>query len=418
MTLAFWSTVALLLAGALSFVLPPLLRPRSPSQAGPSPLAIYREQRAQFDAELVQGTLSPAQHAVALRELHSRVVTEVGEDPQAAVPLARRLPPFASIVAVALLVPGGALALYGLLGTPAALAPATVQAATTAAAAPHTMSRDEMQEMVERLAEKLAKSPDDAQGWHMLARSYSAFGRTAEAAQAYDRATQLAPGNPQMLADYADALAMNNGRNLEGRPLDLVNAALKIDPLHPKSLALAGTAAFNRGDFGLAIVSWKKLAATMPPQSEQALSLATSIAQAQAQAGAPRSEPTRAAAAPASVAADSAAIEGSVAIADALKPRLTAGMTLFVFARVVNGPRMPLAILRVPAGQFPFPFKLDDSSAMTPQFKLSGQPAAMLGARLSRSGNASPQSGDLMGTLGPVKPGSRGHQLVIDGVVP
>jgi cytochrome c-type biogenesis protein CcmH len=120
----------------------------------------------------------------------------------------------------------------------------------------------------------------------------------------------------------------------------------------------------------------------------------------------------------ATVATVSPSIQGSVAIADALKPKLANGATLFVFARAVNGPRIPLAIVRVPAGQWPYRFKLDDSMAMAPQLKLSGQPEVMLGARISPSGNATPQSGDLSGALGPVKVGARDVRLVIDSVVP
>lgn len=431
MTLAFWSTVALLLAGALLFVLPPLLRPPARTRSGPSPLAIYREQRAQFDAELAQGTLTTEQHARAIAELQGRVVAEVGEPPDSAVPPANRLPPFASIVAVALLLPACALGLYGLLGKPAALAPSVAQTAPSGGDAPHTMSRDQMEEMVERLAEKLKKSPDDAEGWHMLARSYVAFGRLPEAAQAYDRASKLSPKDPQVLADYADTLAMVNGRSLDGRPMELVNAALKIDPAHPKSLALSGTAAFNRGDFAAAVASWQKLQATLPPESEQARSIAASIAQAQTAAtkvpilpsGAgdrPQADARAAAQMPTSPAAagDPASVDGSVTIAAALKQRLAPGTTLFVFARAVDGARAPLAVVRVPAGQFPYRFKLDDSLSMAPQSKLSGQTRVMLGARISRTGNPTPQSGDLMGTLGPVKVGSRDLKLVIDGVVP
>lgn len=430
MTLAFWSTVVLLLAGALLFVLPPLLRPPGRTQAGPSPLTVYREQRAQFDAELAQGTITPAQHAKALEELEERVVTEVGEIPDPAVAPSHHRPPFASILAVALLVPGGSLALYGLLGKPAALGPAAMQAVAGKSDAPHTMSRDQMEEMVERLAEKLKTSPNDGEGWHMLARSYVAFGRLPEAAEAYERASKLSPKDPQLLADYADALAMANGRSLEGRPMELVNAALQLDPQHQKALALSGTAAFNRGDFATAAASWQKLLATLPPESEQARSIGTSIAQAQAAASRspvipgvrPRADAAPVASAVATQAsqaqAGSAEIEGGVTVADALKPRLAPGTTLFVFARAVDGPRMPLAIVRVPTGQFPFQFKLDDSSAMTPQFRLSGQSEVVLGARISRSGNATPQSGDLMGTLGPVKVGARDVKVVIDGVVP
>jgi len=426
MTLAFWGAAALLLAGALLFVLPPLLRPPVRTQAGPSPLTVYREQRAQFDAELEQGTLSPSQHAQCLEELKGRVMNEVGDvDAVAASPSAQPRP-LLSLVAVALLVPAGALALYGWLGKPAALGPDTAQVAASAASAPHTMSPEQMEQMVEALAQKLKNSPNDADGWHMLARSYVAIGRLPEAAQAYDRAAALAPGDAKVLVDYADTLAMVNGRNLEGRPMELVNAALKIDPKQPKALALSGTAAFNRGDFAGALNQWQQLQATLPPGSEQARSIGQSIAQAQAAAKAQAPQGNAAVAQPAAAqsataqpaAAGGGSIEGSVAVADALKPRLANGATLFVFARAVNGPRIPLAIVRVPAGQWPYRFKLDDSLAMSPQLKLSGHNEVMLGARISASGNATPQGGDLAGALGPVKVGARDVQLVIDSVVP
>jgi cytochrome c-type biogenesis protein CcmH len=416
MTLAFWGAAALLLAGALLFVLPPLLRPPVRTQAAPSALSVYREQRAQFDAELAQGTLSPSQHERCLDELQRRVVNEVGDAANPTIATVQRATPLLATIAVALLVPAGALALYGLLGKPAALEPAVAQSAAGAASAPHTMSREQMEQMVEALAERLKNSPNDAEGWHMLARSYLAFGRLPEAAQAYDRAAALAPTNVQVLVDYADTLAMVNGRNLEGRPMELVNAALNIDPRQPKALALSGTAAFNRGDFAGAINQWQLLQATLPAGSEQARTIAQSITQAQAAAKMP--PPQASAATAATVAAVAPRIEGSVAIADALKPKLANGATLFVFARAVNGPRIPLAIVRVPAGQWPYRFKLDDSMAMAPQLKLSGQPEVMLGARISVSGNATPQSGDLSGALGPVKVGARDVQLVIDSVVP
>ena len=423
MMLAFWAAIALLLAGALLFVLPPLLHPPAASQAGPSPLTVYREQRAQLDAELAQGKLTQQQHVMALEELQCRVVDEVGDLPDAAGTPANHRPSLASTLAVALLLPAGALAIYALIGKPAALDPSAAQTATSSGQAPHTMSREQMEEMVERLSEKLKNAPQDADGWHMLARSYVAFGRLPEAAQAYDRASALSPRDPQLLADYADTLAMINGRSLEGRPLELVQAALKIDPAHSKALALSGTAAFNRGDFAGAVAIWQKLQATLPPESPQARSIATSIAQAQAAAAKVPALPVSAGAKPPIAAAPvepagAGTVEGSVTVAESLKPRVAPGTTLFVFARSVDGARLPLAITRVPAAEFPHRFKLDDSLAMAPQFKLSGQTEVILGARISRSGNATPQSGDLMGTLGPVALGARDVQLVIDGVVP
>lgn len=291
MTLAFWSIVALLLAGALLFVLPPLLRPPARLPVDASPLMAYREQRAQFDAELARGVLSAPQHAQALQELQARVIAEVGEMPAAQALQPARRAPLASALAVALLLPAGAVALYGFVGKPAALDP--VAQARPSADTPHTLSREQMEDMVERLAEKLRQSPGDADGWHMLARSYVAFGRLPEAAQAYDRASKLSPRDPNVLADYADTLAMLNGRSLEGRPGELVSAALKLDPAHPKSLSLAGTAAFNRGDFDAAMATWRKLQAVLPPESPQARSVANSIAQAQAAAAQPPSDAKR-----------------------------------------------------------------------------------------------------------------------------
>jgi cytochrome c-type biogenesis protein CcmH len=299
------------------------------------------------------------------------------------------------------------------------------------------VTQEEMEAMVEGLAQKLKQNPNDAAGWHMLARSYVAFNRLPEAAQAYDKANALSPGDPQILADYADVLAMVNGRSLEGRPTQLVLEALKVDPKHQKSLALAGTAAFNRGEFAKAADWWKQLLATLPPGSDQAKAVQANIAQAQAggkdtggsvmAAGpaapaAPAAPPMqRATATPATTAApaDNAAatVEGSVTLADAVKAGMAPGSVLFIYARPADGSRMPLAILRQEAGSFPVRFKLDDSLAMAPQARLSLHSQVMLVARISKSGNAVPQPGDITGSLGPVKVGTRDLKLVINEVV-
>lgn len=424
MSIAFWASVALLLGGAMLFVLPPLLRPAAPKHDTDSPMSAYRDQRAQIDAELAQGNLTPEQHAQALQELQARVVDEVGDveapRPVQAVPRSTGL-----VLAVALILPAGALGLYGLLGTPSVLGGAGSQAAG-GKDAPHAMSQEQMEAMVEQLAQKLKASPNDGNGWHMLARSYVAFQRLPEAAEAYDKANQLMPGNPDLLADYADVLAMVNGRSLEGRPEQLAKAALKADPQHQKALSLVGTAAFNRGDFAGAADWWKKLLATVPPGSPQARSIQANIDQALAEGA--KSGGTKLAAKP-PVPADNAAppapaaaggassVEGSVTLADAVKASVPPGATVFVYARPADGSRMPLAIMREPAGSFPLRFKLDDSQAMSPQARISLQSEVQLVARISKTGNAVPQPGDLTGMVGPVKVGARDVKLVITEVV-
>jgi len=426
MTIAFWAGVALLLAGAMLFVLPPLLRPPTVKKGVASPMDAYRDQRAQLDEDFAQGTLTREQHAQALAELQSRVVEEVG-DVDVPAPVQHTPQSTVFIVAVALLIPAGALALYGILGTPSALRGVDESAvASRGEQSPHPLTQEQMEAMVEGLAQKLKQNPNDAAGWHMLARSYVAFNRLPEAAQAYDKANTLAPGDPQLLADYADVLAMVNGRSLEGRPTQLVMEALKADPRHQKSLALAGTAAFNRGDFPQAADWWKKLLATLPPGSEQAKAVQSNIAQAEAggkdTGGTTLAARPAAPAAPATpadnaTAAAGAAVEGSVTLADAVKGGMAPGSVLFIYARPADGSRMPLAILRQEAGGFPVRFRLDDSLAMAPQAKLSLHSQVMLVARISKTGNAMPQPGDITGSLGPVKVGTRDHKLVLNEVV-
>lgn len=421
MSIAFWASVALLLAGAMLFVLPPLLRPAATRPSVASPMDAYREQRAQLDAELAQGALSPGQHRIALEELQSRVVEEVG-DPREPAPARGTPPSTLLVVAVALLLPAGALALYGVLGQPAALRGEAAVAAGSGEASPHAATREQMEAMVEGLAEKLKRNPKDPAGWHMLARSYVAFNRLPEAAEAYDEANRQQPGDPQLLADFADVLAMANGRSLEGRPEQLVLQALKADPRHQKALALAGTAAFNRGEFPKAADWWQQLLATLPPGSEQAKSVQANIDQALAGGVhvAQRAAPT-----PAPAPADNAAVamggpsvEGQVVVADAVKGKLPPGAVLFVYARPADGSRMPLAILRLAAGSFPVKFRLDDSLAMAPQARISQHAQVMLVARVSKTGDATPVPGDLVGTLKAVKVGAREIRLVIDEVVP
>lgn len=422
MTIAFWATAALLLAGGMLFVLPPLLRPAGPVRAGISPTAAYREQRAQLDAELAQGTLTKEQHAEAIAELQARVVEEVGELPSDK-PVKQAPQSKLVVAAVAIAIPLGALALYGVLGTPSAMLPPEQQQAA-AEGGGHAISDAQMEQLLQRVVEKLKANPDDYEGWHILARSYGAMGRLPQAVDAYEHAYKLKKDDANMLADYADVLAMANGRNLEGKPEQLVKEALKADPKNQKSLALMGTVAYNKQDFAGAASWWKKLLATVEPNSEQALAIQANIRQAEAggvpvapQLSAQADKAAPSAPADKAVAAGGPGVEGNVVVADSIKGSIPAGATLFVYARPVDGSRMPLAILRVPASSFPYAFKLDDSMAMSPESRLSLQPQVQLVARISKSGNAMGSPGDLTGTVGPVKVGSRDVRLVIDQAV-
>jgi cytochrome c-type biogenesis protein CcmH len=284
--------------------------------------------------------------------------------------------------------------------------------------------------MVDRLAERLKERPDDAQGWAMLARSYLVLGRLEEAAQASARALQLQPDSPQALADHADVLAMKNGRTLEGEPMRLIERALQLDPDHLKSLALAGAAAFDRGDMARAAQLWDRVALLGPPGSDitqqaregaaEARRLATQATAGGSSASAP-GPAARAQGTAQPAAASAARVSGRIELAAALKAQARPEDTVYVFARnadATGGNRMPLAIVRAQVKDLPLPFTLDDSQAMGPGMGLSTAKRVVVGARVSRSGQAVPQPGDLEGLSAPVDVGAKDVRIEISRVLP
>jgi len=307
------------------------------------------------------------------------------------------------------------------------------------------VSQEQIVAMVETLAARMRANPDDPNGWLLLARSYTALGRFREAAQAYAEASQRVQEDAQLYADWADALAMAQGRTLVGEPTELIARALKIDPNNKKALALDATAKLERGDVQGALAQWRTLRALVPAGTEEAQRVDAVIAEVETRAGAgatavgtkgTKSGPPVAASAgigaPPSVGsgtggasrpsvgtgANAGTVSGRVELAPALQAKLAGGDTLFVFARAANGPRMPLAVLRVPASELPRAFTLDDTMAMSPAMKLSTAGDVVIEARVSKSGNAAPQPGDLRGTSPVVKPGAANIRIVIGDVVP
>ncbi|MEO8718994.1 MAG: c-type cytochrome biogenesis protein CcmI, partial [Burkholderiales bacterium] len=254
------------------------------------------------------------------------------------------------------------------------------------------------------------ENPDDVEGWIMLGRSYSVLGRFGDAVDAYAKAAARAPRDAQLLADFADALAMARGRSLQGEPEKLVQRALELEPNNLKALALAGTAAFERKDYQAAADYWQRMLPLVPPASDDAQAIRDNVAQATQLAGGAGAVP-RAAAAPA------AGLRGTVSISPKLKGKFGPEDTVFIYARAANGPPMPLAVLRRRARELPVEFALDDSMAMAPGMNLSAHPRVVVTARVSKSGGATPQPGDLQGASAPVANDASGVAVVIDSAV-
>lgn len=436
---AFQFSAALMLAIALAFVVVPLLRLRRFTREArvanlESNAAIFKQQRQEILREFEGGGLSEVEKNDALTELTTRAGQEVvkgidsrkdtpGVSSPALAPASHR--PWAWIAVVLLLLPIFAIGLYDKLGSPAA----TKMVAATTPEAP-TPTDKQILAMVDSLAEKMQQNPSDPQGWMLLGRSQNALGRFEQAAQAFERANQLAPNDAQLLADYADSLAMAQGGNLEGKPFELVQQALKVDAKNKKALAIAGTAELNRRNFKVALGYWERLYKLLPEGSEDQKEVAGAMQEirlAMGQNAAPDSVGKQSAA-PTPIAAPQPAtkpaanaVAGRVTIAPELAKQVTLSDTLFIFARAANwqqgGPRMPLAILRVPAKELPRDFELTDAMAMAPNVKISDFPQVVIEARVSKSGNATPQSGDLQGISAAIKPGVKGVVLVIDRVV-
>ena len=257
---------ALLILVVAAFILPPLwlgLRPsHKKTNRKEANLAIFRDQLTELEREKTEGTLVDSDFEQAKRELQRRLLEEVEPEAEAAT-LATAIHSPSRKMAIAILVLMPLLALFGYnqLGNPKALDP-------TQLVAPPQMTQEQISGMVAKLAERMKANPDDLKGWLMLARSYKTMGRFAEAAEAYGKAEKLVNEDPDLLANYAETLAMANGKGLKGKPRQLVERALKLDPKHPHSLFLAGAAAMEAGDNKTGIAYWEALLPEVEPDSE------------------------------------------------------------------------------------------------------------------------------------------------------
>lgn len=433
----------------------------NPTLAPPMPrLDELKAQLAQIDGLMQSGVLTGAAAAEARARLEAEVLAEVlkpgARDVQSkasARPAEPSGPSSAVVEASARL--SGQLVLgvtvfvlaFGVLGYAVqgnragwALGPgsgavaAAAATAAEAASAPAGIGREQLEAMVERLAERLKGRADDTEGWTMLGRSYGILGRHADAVKAFRQVLELRPKDAQAHADLAEALGMANGRRLEGDPEKSIAAALQLDPANAKALALAGSAAFERGDAPLAVAQWERALRQAEPGSDTARQLQGAIDEARQRIGpgaAPASTAsgqggaarqaggmvTGPASSGAAVSAEAAAVQVRVSLAPALAARAAPDDTVFIFARAMAGPKAPLAIQRRQVKDLPLTLTLDDTMAMSPALRLSSVAQVVIGARISKSGNAMPQPGDLQGLSPAIAVGTRDLALEIGEVV-
>ncbi|MBI5007371.1 MAG: c-type cytochrome biogenesis protein CcmI [Nitrosomonadales bacterium] len=406
----FWIISALLLIVAVLFVGVPLWRGIARNNAvvrDAANLEIYRDQIAEMDTDLRNGLLTPELHEQGKRELQARLLEEVHPDEQQDVPVKRN--PYKTLaIALALLIPLASVGLYLQLGNLQAFSPLPAHGAMP--------GQTNAAESLKSLEERVAQSPADPEALLMLARTYSELGRFSDAARTYDSLTKIVPDEAWIWADYADALAMTHS-TLMGAPTKLLEKALKLDPNNLKTLALSGTAAMERGDYAAAVRHWEKLLKLVPADNPDAQMIKDGVHQARqllAQSKGGKAALEQINDAPAKAATGKERISGTVTLSDSLRSQVAPNDTVFVLARAAQGPKMPLAIVRKQVRDLPLQFSLDDSMAMSPEMRMSNFDRVVVVARVSKSGNAMPEPGDLQGMSKPLALGSRGIKVDID----
>ncbi len=433
-TVVLLGSLVLLGLCVAGYVVWPLLRgPAAPGRDAPGVerssaavgLQVLRERRRELEAALAHLPADAPERRDAMAELAAQAAIELPADGDRAAAAGGAATGskwgFAVLLAAVVVVP--AFALYLMSGAPESVLPGASDARQPAS----------LESAAAGLRERLQREPDRVEGWQLLGRTELALGRFAEAAEALERAAALAPGDAQVKADLADAIAQSRGGDLEGRPIELIRQALAIDPSNRKGLALSGAWEYSRRNFPAAIAQWEKLLALLPPDSPEAGQIGGFVANlkagrapgapaAGANPPAPSASPTPPApSAGAAAPAAGPSVSGSVLAAPALADRIRPTDTVFIAARTLDdagkptGP--PVAVLRARAAELPLAFRLDDSMAMSPAAKLSGASRVAIVARISRSGQASAQPGDLQGASSAVAPGATGVRVLIDRVV-
>ncbi len=407
-------------------------------------IAELRLKLQQLQAQHASGALNEATYSAARQALERELVDETLKEPPPPPPrpsgrLWAGLALGVMVVAVAGYSITGSPGRAGLATAPAPAASAAQVAGPSVDGADAPVTDEQVAAIVDRMAQRLKDQPDDAAGWALLARAYSAMGRHGDAIPAFEKAMSLTGEDANLLADYADTLAAQSNGQFSDEALKLVARALVLEPDNIKALALSGSAAFDQRDYATAVRQWDRVQSRLPPDSPIMAQVQSSIAQARELGGLPPAPPStaqvaasalgaappvdKALASPATKPAATAAairataVSGSVSLAPALAAKVSPEDTVFILARPAEGPRMPLAVLRKQVKDLPLQFTLDDSMAMAPTAKISDHAEIIVVARVSKSGDAMPKPGDFSGQSGSVSPGTKGIPIqILDSV--
>jgi len=355
--------------------------------------AIYRDELDKLAAEHAAGTINAQEYEMSHAEMRQRLFQDTNEEDDKAVMGSAKKVVIGLCVFIVLLSSG----LYFTLGDVLRVAQENDQ---------KPMTQANVEQMVADFALKMEKDPGNLKGWAMLGRSYRILGRNEDAAKAYGRAGSFINDDPELLAEYADTLAATANGSFSGKPLQLINQALKLDPKNLLALWLSGSASFGDGNYKAAVQTWERLAQQLPPGSEESRAIEASITEARIKGGL--------ASANTGIAAGKG-VSGKIDIAPELKAKVKSSDVVMVIARQ-PGERMPVAVLKTPVAEFPMSFALTDALAMNPSAPISKLSEVSVEVRISKTGMAKAEVGDLISAVQTIKVGSSQVKLLIDQV--
>ena len=401
--------IALCVAAVFLWV---LLRERKPltqaSQANAN-AKVYRDQILDLDREHDSGHISDEEWRQSRDELSMRLLedTSAADDPVAKT----EKPAVWTAVVLAVALPISAMGFYMWVGQPEALNPMALKS-------PEQVDQKDLAKLAETLADKLQSQPENLQGWVMLGRTYRTLENFDASLKAYDTALKLSADDDLQL-ERIEVMAMQRQGNFDGEPWRVIREILQKDPQHFGALLTAGSASYAEGKYADALKYWEQARKPLEANHPDLAGLENAIATVRDKMGLPAKAASTGSSGPSGPAASALNVSGQISLSAALKAKASPNDAVFVYATPANGDRMPLAIMKTTVSQLPLNFTLDDSTAMTPERKLSTAGEVLIKVRVSKSGNAMPQSGDLTGASdGPVKVGAKGLKIEIKYQIP
>ena len=387
-------------------------------------IQLYKDKLQELIKDLENNAIDKQQYAAAETELKRQLLEDTDDQDTGTAaqhgPVHDKTKPYRIALALVLFIPAFSLSLYLLFGQPGSLRKSAFHPQTGSNAQhsgtaerrtgkPKPPSVESVRKMIKLIKQKLKQDPENPTAWIMLARAYTYIREFGPAADTYQMAMKYNKNNPGLLANYADVLASAHGGKITGKSLQLVMQALKLKPNHLKALNLAGTAYYQAKDYKKALGYWEKLYKLLPAGSPYANAVLGSINDARKQLGL---QPLTAKKVPADApTAEKFVISGRVSLDARFKNKLTGKETLYIIAKAVSGPPMPIAVLKKTVADLPLDFVLDDSQAMSPNFKLSSQKQVLVFARIVKHAGVRRQAGDIESV--PVKVSRRSGKITL-----